>query len=125
VIDEFLPGELAAGMRTDIEAHFAEPHAHHADTHQIWNYWFVQEVHTCLRASPERIIHSDRIDAFMRTLQAWSIATLGMGSVFLPALPSCQGVGGVNCDGRMGDLFFNIHYLVNSATGGGGCLCAK
>ena len=110
VVDDFLPGELAAGMRADIDAHFAEPHAHRADTHQIWNYWFVPEAHTCLRTSPERIIHSDRVDAFMRTLQAWSIATLGMGSVTWPSLylhvGGCrQALNNDAADGRFGFVY--------------------
>jgi hypothetical protein len=110
VIDDFLPRDLAVGMRADIEAHFAEPHAHRADTHQIWNYWFVPEVHTCLRTSPERIIHSDRVDAFVRTLQAWSIATLGMGSVTWPSLDlhvgGCrQALNSDAADGRFGFVY--------------------
>jgi hypothetical protein len=92
IVDNFLPFDLATGMRADIEAHFTEPHAHHPDTHQLWDYCFVPQLHTYLRTSPERIIHGDRIDAFMRTLQAWSIATLGMGNVAWPNL--CLYVGG-------------------------------
>jgi hypothetical protein len=91
IVDDFLPLDLATGMRADIEAHFMEPHAH-PDTHQLWDYCFVPQLHTYLRTSPERIIHGDRIDAFMRTLQAWSIATLGMGNVAWPNL--CLYIGG-------------------------------
>ena len=86
VIDDFLPLELATGMRKDFEAHFAEPRAQHIDIRQVWNYWFAPELHAYLRTSPEKIIHSDRVDAFMHALQAWSIVTLGMGNVTWPSL---------------------------------------
>jgi Rps23 Pro-64 3,4-dihydroxylase Tpa1-like proline 4-hydroxylase len=86
VIDEFLPGALAAAMREDIDAHFADPGAHRADTHQVWNYWFVPELYTYLRTTPERIIRRDRVDEFIRALQAWSIVTLCIGNVTWPYL---------------------------------------
>jgi len=86
VADDFLPLELAVGMRQDIDTHFADPGAHRAATHQVWNYWFVPELYTYLRTTPEKIIRRDRVDAFMRALQAWSIATLGMGNVTWPCL---------------------------------------
>ena len=38
VIDGFLPVELALQMRRDIDEHFANPHLHRAETHQVWNY---------------------------------------------------------------------------------------
>jgi hypothetical protein len=38
IVDDFLPRELAMAMREDIDAHFAEPGAHRAETHQVWNY---------------------------------------------------------------------------------------
>jgi Rps23 Pro-64 3,4-dihydroxylase Tpa1-like proline 4-hydroxylase len=86
VIDNFLNGELAAAMREDIEAHFVAPGTHRAETHQVWNYWFVPELYTYLRTSPEKIIRRDRIDGFVAALQAWSTLTLGMGNVTWPYL---------------------------------------
>jgi len=93
VIDDFLPLELAARMRQDIEAHFAAPDGH-GHTRQVWNYWSVPGLCTYLLTAPEKIIHRDRVDAFIRTLHAWSIVTLGMGNVTWPSL--CLYVGGMD-----------------------------
>jgi Rps23 Pro-64 3,4-dihydroxylase Tpa1-like proline 4-hydroxylase len=86
VTDDFLPLDLALAMRQDIEAHFSEPSAHRADTHQVWNYWHVPELYTYLRTTPERVIRRDRVDSFVGALQAWSTDTLGMGNVTWPYL---------------------------------------
>lgn len=86
VADDFLPPDLADAMRQDIEAHFARPMAHRADTHQVWNYWFVPELYTYLRTNPEKVIARERIEAFMRALRGWSLATLGLGTVSWPYL---------------------------------------
>jgi hypothetical protein len=97
-------------MREDIEAHFAEPRAHRVATHQMWDYWFSPRLHTYLRTSPGKIIHGDRVDAFMRALQAWSIVTLGLGNVTCPFL--CLYVNGCRqalhtdaTDGRFGFVY--------------------
>jgi hypothetical protein len=55
VFGNFLPKDLAEAMRADIDAHFAKPGAHRPNTHQVWNYWFVPELYTYLRTSPEKI----------------------------------------------------------------------
>lgn len=81
VIDDFLPVELAEAMRGDIDAHFARPYAHHASTHQIWNYWFVPETYTYLRTRPEKVIQRERVNAFMQALGRWSLPFLGLGDV--------------------------------------------
>ena len=86
VADDFLPLELAFAMREDIDTHFAHPGAHRADTHQVWNYWFVPELYTYLRTTPEKIIRRDRVDEFMKALQVWSTVTFGMGNVTWPYL---------------------------------------
>jgi Rps23 Pro-64 3,4-dihydroxylase Tpa1-like proline 4-hydroxylase len=86
VADDFLPPEAALAMRQDIDAHFAEPGAHRADTHQVWNYWYVPELYNYLRTTPEKVIRRDRVDSFVGALQAWSIGTLGMGNVTWPYL---------------------------------------
>jgi len=86
VADDFLPRELAAAMRGDLDAHFAEPAAHRAEIHQIWNYWFVPELYTYLRTSPEKVIRRDLVDNFVGALQAWAVLTLGMGGVTWPYL---------------------------------------
>ena len=87
VADDFLPLELAVAMRQDIDTHFADPGAaYRADTHEVWNYWFVPGLCTYLRTTPEKIIRRDRVDGFIRALQVWSTVTLGMGNVTWPCL---------------------------------------
>ncbi|HEV2098608.1 MAG TPA: 2OG-Fe(II) oxygenase [Stellaceae bacterium] len=86
IADDFLPRELAAAMREDIDAHFAEPEAHRPDTHQVWNYRFIPGLHACMRTAPEKVIRRDRVENFMQALQSWSIAALGMGHVTWPCL---------------------------------------
>lgn len=86
VADDFLPAESATAMRGDIDAHFDEPGAHRADIHQVWNYWYVPELYTYLRTSPEKVIRRERVDNFVQILQAWSTTTMGMGNVTWPYL---------------------------------------
>src|SRR6202521_2357842 len=86
VVDGFLPAELALEMRRDIETHFAKPGEHRAETHQVWNYWFVPESYTYLRTDPEKVIERARIEAFHTALRDWSIAMLGMANVTWPYL---------------------------------------
>jgi len=86
VVNEFLPPDLALAMRQDIDAHFAEPEQHRAETHQVWNYWFVPDSYTYLRTAPEKVIDRPRIDAFHKALRDWSIATLGLAKVTWPYL---------------------------------------
>src|SRR5229473_1019985 len=86
VIDGFLPPDLALAMRRDIDAHFATPEQHRAETHQVWNYWFVPDSYTYLRTAPEKVIERARIDAFHNALRNWSIAMLGMAKVTWPYL---------------------------------------
>ena len=110
VIDDFLPFELAVGMREDIEAHFVEPDTHLVDAHQVWNYRFVPELCTYLETAPEKIIRRDRMDAFMRALQTWSIVNLGMGNVTWPSLylyvGGCrQALHNDAADGRFGFVY--------------------
>ena len=85
VVDDFLPAELAEAMRADIDAHFAKPHTH-TEAHQIWNYWYVPELYTYLRAKPEKVFRPDRVAAFMATLREWSLENLGLARVTHPFL---------------------------------------
>jgi len=110
VIDGFLPVELALQMRRNIDEHFANPHLHRAETHQIWNYWFVPELYTYLRASPEKVIGHDRVTAFHSALRNWSTATLGMANVTWPYLSlyvgGCrQGWHNDSLNGRFGFVY--------------------
>jgi hypothetical protein len=86
VVDGFLATDLALAMRRDIETHFANPTEHRADTHQVWNYWFVPGSYTHLRTAPEKIIERGRVEAFHNALRDWSIAMLGMANVTWPCL---------------------------------------
>jgi hypothetical protein len=94
IIDDFLPAKLATDMRQHIDAHFANPDAHRAETHQVWNYWFVPQLYTYLRANPEKIIGMGHIESFMRRMKSWSIGNLGMSKVTRPYLslyvPGCR-----------------------------------
>jgi hypothetical protein len=92
VVDGFLPEELAVAMRGDIETHFADHDADQVATRQLWDYRFAPGLHAYLQTSPETIIREDHLDAFMRAIQTWSIATLGMGNLAWPSL--CLYVGG-------------------------------
>ena len=110
VIDGFLPAALALQMRRDIDEHFASPHLHRPETHQVWNYWFVPELYTYLRANPEKVIGHERVTAFHGALRDWSSATLGMANVTWPYLSlyvgGCrQGWHNDSTNGRFGFVY--------------------
>jgi 2OG-Fe(II) oxygenase superfamily len=86
VIDDFLPLEVAARLRADIERHFAEPGRHQRDTHQVWNYWFVPGLYTYLRTAPEKILQRADVDLFAEVLSSWSASRLGLRHVTWPYL---------------------------------------
>jgi len=86
VVDNFLPAELAWAMRRDIESHFAEPYRHEAETHQIWNYWFVPGLYTYLRTTPEKIFQQNRMPRFFEALRGWSETNLGLRTISWPYL---------------------------------------
>jgi len=97
-------------MRRDIDAHFANPHAHREDIHQVWNYWFVPELYTYLRTRPEKIIGGEHVEAFMQNLGRWSLTALGMGTVTRPYLSlyvsGCrQGWHNDSANGRFGFVY--------------------
>jgi len=86
IVDDFLPAELAEAMRADIDAHFSDPQAHQAETHQVWNYWFVPGLYAYLRTLPEKVIAPPRMREFHDHLRNWSMLTLGLGAVTWPYL---------------------------------------
>lgn len=86
IVDDFLPLELAEAMRADIDAHFSTPFKHLANTHQVWNYWFVPQVYTFLRTQPEKVIQPAKVDSFMGALRTWSTETLGLARISWPYL---------------------------------------
>ncbi len=69
--DDFLPRALAEQMRQGIDDHFAEPHSHRPDTHQVWNYWYVPDLYTYLRTQPEKIIARPLVERFHAALSKW------------------------------------------------------
>jgi hypothetical protein len=64
IVDAFLDPDEAAILRRHFEAHFAEPHRHGPATHELWNYWYVPDLCTCLRTSPEKVIPRTLVDRF-------------------------------------------------------------
>ncbi len=86
VIDDFLPMEVALSMRADIEKHFGTPDKHRAETHQVWNYWYVLDTYTYLRTVPENIIEKDKVATFIAKLRDWTVDRLGLGMVTWPIL---------------------------------------
>ena len=110
VIDGFLPGDVALAMRADIDAHFAAPEAHRAETHQVWNYWYIPELYTYLRTTPEKVIDPRRVQRFFVALTDWSMRTLGMGFVTWPYLSlyvgGCrQSIHNDSTNGRFGFVY--------------------
>jgi len=67
----------APAMRAAIDAHFANPAAHGADTHQIWNYWHVPDLYTYLRTLPRKVIPLPLMNGFFNHLTAWTRTNLG------------------------------------------------
>jgi hypothetical protein len=86
VIDDFLPREVAHGMRADIEAHFANPGQHRPESHQVWNYWFVPGLYTYMRTQPEKVIRRELVGQFHGALRRWSSDVLGLAMVTHPYL---------------------------------------
>jgi hypothetical protein len=97
-------------MRADIDAHFANPGAHQAATHQVWNYWFVPDLYAYLRTQPEKVIAEARVREFHERLRGWSLSTLGLGLVTWPYLslyvPGCrQNLHNDSVNGRFGFVY--------------------
>jgi len=110
VVDDFLPIELAQAMRAGIDAHFADPQQHTAETHQVWNYWFVPELYAYLRTKPEKVIEQDTVQQFHDALRNWAMQTLGLGRVSWPYLslyvPGCrQTLHNDSVNGRFGFVY--------------------
>lgn len=81
VVDDFLPAPIAYGMRANIDKHFSAPNQQGGEAHQIWNYWYVPEMYTYLRAQPGKIIEETFLEQFRARLGRWAADTLGMGHV--------------------------------------------
>jgi hypothetical protein len=86
VVDDFLPQDQALAMRAEIDAHFSNPYQHKADTHQVWNYWYVPGAYTFMRTAPENVIEQPKVQSFIDQLTKWTISSLGLGDVTWPYL---------------------------------------
>ena len=109
-VDDFLPANEAQRLRKDVDAHFADPHKHQADRHQIWNYWHVPQLYTYLRTAPEKVIDRESLVRFHETLTGWARRTLGLAHVTWPYLSlyvdGCvQGLHNDSTNGRFGYVY--------------------
>jgi len=78
IIDEFLPTNVANDLRGKLEDHFNYPERHQADTHQIWNYWFIDGLYTYHRTLPHKVFGHDLANQFQSAVEAWAKQQLGM-----------------------------------------------
>ena len=106
-VDGFLGRSEAEDIRAGFEAHFANPHAHQPDTHQLWNYWHVPGLYTYLRTSPEKVVPRALVDHFYAALSQWAIERLGLACVTWPNLSlyvdgCCQHLHNDSGNGRFG-----------------------
>lgn len=85
-VDGFLPQSEADRLRAEVDGHFAEPHKHRPDRHQVWNYWYVPQLYTYLRTSPEKVIAAPLMRRFYETLSIFAREVLGLGHVTWPNL---------------------------------------
>jgi len=86
ILDDFLPRGEAVAMRRQINGHFAEPHRHTPDRHQVWNYWHVPGPYTYLRTLSEKVIERAQVARFHEALTVWAQYMLGLGHVTWPYL---------------------------------------
>jgi Rps23 Pro-64 3,4-dihydroxylase Tpa1-like proline 4-hydroxylase len=86
ILDDFLPRADAVAMRRQINGHFAEPHRHTAERHQVWNYWHVPGLYTYMRTRPEKLIERALVERFVQSLTIWAQYMLGLGHVTWPCL---------------------------------------
>jgi hypothetical protein len=109
-------------MRADIDAHFSTPFKHRAETHQVWNFWFVPQVYTYLRTQPEKVIQRASVERFMGMLRGWSTETLGLARISWPYLSlyinGCR--QGLHNDARNGRFAFVYSLTRNERRSTGG-----
>jgi hypothetical protein len=108
-VDNFLPDALAREMRAAIDRHFAEPYRQSAE-HQVWNYWYVPDMYTFLRTSPDKVLGRELLDRFHAALTAWAWNVLGLGHVTYPYLSlyvdGCsQSIHNDSTNGRFGYVY--------------------
>ncbi|HEU0099971.1 MAG TPA: hypothetical protein VFQ67_14505 [Allosphingosinicella sp.] len=122
ILDDFLPRADAVAMRRQINGHFAEPHRHTAEVHQVWNYWHVPGLYTYLRTRPEKLIERALVERFIRSLTVWAQYMLGMGHVTWPYLSlyvdGCeQRLHNDSTNGRFG-FVYSLTWDERKTTGG-------
>lgn len=109
-IDDFLPASEAEALRGGIESHFADPARHDPTRHQVWNYWYVPDLYTYLRTSPEKVIDHALIARFHEALSVYAREVLGLGHVTWPNLSlyvdGCeQHLHNDSANGRLGYVY--------------------
>jgi Rps23 Pro-64 3,4-dihydroxylase Tpa1-like proline 4-hydroxylase len=109
-VDDFLPRGEAQRLRGEIEAHFAEPQEHTPERHQVWNYWYVPQLYTYLRTSPEKVIAASLVRRFYETLSVFAREIVGLGYVTWPHLSlyvdGCeQQLHNDSANGRLGYVY--------------------
>jgi hypothetical protein len=110
IVDGLLAEREAAQLRAEIDDHFAEPHRHRPDLHQVWNYWYVPDLYTYLRTEPQKVIAPALVARFHAVLTLWARETLGLGHVSWPNLSlyvdGCeQGLHNDSANGRFGYVY--------------------
>jgi hypothetical protein len=85
-VDNFLPASEASRLRAEVEGHFADPARHEPARHQVWNYWYVPQLYTYLRTSPEKVIAAALVGRFHEALSVFAREVLGLGHVTWPNL---------------------------------------
>jgi Rps23 Pro-64 3,4-dihydroxylase Tpa1-like proline 4-hydroxylase len=109
-VDGFLPQAEALRLRGEIDAHFAEPHKHAPERHQVWNYWYVPQLYTYLRTSPEKVIAAPLVRRFYEALSVFAREVVGLGHVTWPNLSlyvdGCeQQLHNDSANGRLGYVY--------------------
>ncbi|MDB5672029.1 MAG: hypothetical protein JWO25_2988 [Alphaproteobacteria bacterium] len=109
-IDDFLPLADAERLRAGIDGHFAEPNKHEAARHQVWNYWYVPQLYTYLRTTPEKVIPQPAVMRFYQALSVYAREVLGLGHVTWPNLSlyvdGCeQQLHNDSANGRLGYVY--------------------
>src|SRR5579875_468678 len=104
----------ARELRAAIDRHFANPHRHRPETHQVWNYWNVPEQYNYLRTQPEKVIPRGLMDQFYVILVELTTQKLGLTRVTWPFLSLyVAGCGqGLHNDARNGRLGY-VYSLTN------------
>jgi hypothetical protein len=75
----------AVDMRAAFTDHFAKPVEREESKH-VWNFWYVPELYTYLRADAATVLPEPLVVSFMQKLRAWSRETLGIAGVSGPRL---------------------------------------